>query len=155
MARIACAWVPELAVTAVVRARPELRDAPLAITDGRAAHSVVIAASAAARATGVRDGMTAAHVAARESGGVRVVPRAEEHAFLAPLAVELLDPDPETRATLASWGVTRIGDLARLPAGELAHRLGPAGALLARRARGEDDEVLRCRPTPTTLIEAI
>src|SRR5438093_1622834 len=147
MARIACAWVPELAVTAAVRARPELRDAPLAITDGRAAHSVVIAASTAARATGVRDGMTAAHarvvcdgraapcaseaelatilaararrhgltvwigiagskvaarLAARESGGVRVVPRAEEHAFLAPLAVELLDPDPETRATLAS-----------------------------------------------------
>ena len=243
MARIACAWVPELAVTAVVRARPELRDAPLAITDGRAAHSVVIAASAAARATGVRGGMTAAHarvvcdgvvvmpyaaaavhaagatladvaatlgprvelsddgtvyldcegsaalcaseaelatilaararrhgltawvgiagskvaarLAARESGGVRVVPRAEEHAFLAPLAVELLDPDPETRATLASWGVTRIGDLARLPAGEVAHRLGPAGALLARRARGEDDELLRCRATPATIIEAI
>src|SRR5437773_1130039 len=189
MARIACAWVPELAVTAAVRARPELRDAPLAITDGRAAHSVVIAASTAARATGVRDGMTAAHarvvcdgivvmpyaagaghaagatladvaatlgprvelsddgtvyldcegsaalcaseaelatilaararrhgltvwigiagskvaarLAARESGGVRVVPRAEEHAFLAPLAGELLDPDPAPRATLA------------------------------------------------------
>ena len=60
MARIACAWVPELAVAAVVRARPELRDAPLAITDGRAAHSVVIAASAVARATGICDGMTAA-----------------------------------------------------------------------------------------------
>ncbi|SRR6266404_3234116 len=243
MTRVACAWVPELAIAALVRTRPEVRDAPVAITDGRAAHSVVIAASARARAAGVANGMTAAQarvvcdgvivapysieavraagatladvaatlgprvelsddgtvyldcegsaalcasetelatilvaraqrqglaacvgiaaskaaarVAARTSGGVCVVARAEEPAFLAPLAVDLLDPDPETRATLASWGITRIGDLARLPAGELAHRLGPAGALLARRARGEDDEVLRCRPTPTTLIEAI
>ncbi len=243
MARIACAWVPELAVAALMRTRPELRDASVAIADGRAAHSVVIAASATARAAGICDGMTAAQarvvcddvvvvpysvetvhaagaaladvaatlgprvelsddgtvyldcegsaalcasetelatilaaraqrhglaacvgvaaskaaarIAARESGGVRVVARAEEPAFLAPLAIDLLDPDADTRATLTSWGVTRIGDLARLPAGEVAHRLGPAGALLARRARGEDDEILRCRATPTTLVEAI
>src|SRR5437899_2339431 len=102
MARIACAWVPEVAVTAVGRARPERHG----LTVG-----VVTAGS-----------RVAARLAARESGGVRVVPRVEEHAFLAPLAVELLDPDPETRATLASWGVTRIGDLARLPAGDVAHR---------------------------------
>src|SRR6266403_502532 len=182
MTRVACAWVPELAVAALVRTRPELRDAPVAITDGRAAHSVVIAASARARAAGAtladvaatlgprvelsddgtvyldcegsaalcasetelatilaaraqRQGLAAcigiaaskaaARVAARTSGGVGIVARAEEPAFLAPLAVDLLDPDPETRATLASWGITRIGDLARLPAGELAHRLGP------------------------------
>ena len=243
MARIACLWVPELAVAALVRARPELRDAAVAISDGRAAHSPVIAASERARAAGVHHDMTAAQartvcddvvviphapetvraagsaladvaatlgprveltndgtvfldydgsaalcasetelatiltaraqrqglaayvgiggskltarIAAREGGGVRIVARADEATYLAPLSVDLLDPAPTLRATLASWGITHIGDLARLPAGEAAHRLGPAGAALVRQARGEDEEVLRCRATPTTLVEGI
>lgn len=243
MARIACLWVPELAVAALMRARPELRDAAVAITAGRTAHSTVIAMSPSACTAGVCRGMTAAQarvvrddivvvphspeavraagsvladvatslgprveltddgtvyldcdgsaalcaseaelatvlaaraqrqglsayvgvggskitarIAAREGGGVRVVAHADEVAYLAPLPVELLDPDPATRATLASWGITCIGDLARLPAGEAAHRLGPAGTPLVRRARGEDEEILRCRATPTTLVEAV
>ncbi len=243
MARIACLWVPELALAAVVRARPELHDTAVVITDGRAAHSPVLTVSARARAAGVCHGMTAAQarvvcdelvvvphsletvraagstladvaatlgprvelsddgsvfldcdgtaalcaseaelatiltaraqrqglaacvgiggskltarIAARAGGGARVIACADEAAYLAPLPVDLLDPDPATRVTLASWGITRIGELARLPAGEAAHRLGPAGARLVRQARGDDEEVLRCRATPTTLVEGI
>lgn len=243
MARIACLWVPDLAVAALVRVRPELDGAALAVTDGRGAATPVIAASARALAAGVRSGMTAAQaravcddvvvvphspaavgaagatladvaatlgprveltddgtvfldcdgtaalcageaelasvlaararrhglpacvgiggskltarIAARDGGGVRVVPRAEEAAYLAPLSIALLDPDESTATTLASWGVSRIGELAALPAGDAAHRLGPAGPRLIRQARGEDDDVLCSRPAPTTIVEAI
>ena len=243
MARIACLWVSDLAIAALVRARPELCDVAVAICDGRAASGRVITVSARARAAGVRPAMTAAQartvcddvvvvpyapetvraaadtladvaatlgprveltddgtvfldcdgsaalcaseaelatilaaraqrqglaahvgiggskltarIAAREGGGVRIVAHADETAYLAPLAVDLLDPDPASRATLASWGITRIGELAALPAGEAAHRLGSPGARLVRQARGEDEEVLRCRATPTALTEGI
>jgi protein ImuB len=243
VARIACLWVPDLAIAAILRVRPELHDAALAITEGRAAASSVVAASARAIAAGVRRGMTAAqarvvcddivvvphsretvraaadalgdvaatigprvevtgdgtvfldctgsaalcatetdlatilaararrqglaaHVglggskstaraAAREGGGVRVVTRAEEAAYLAPLPVAMLEPDPGTAAILASWGIARIGDLAALPAGETAHRLGPAGVRLIRRARGDDDEALHCRAVPAMITEAM
>jgi protein ImuB len=243
VARIACLEVPDLAVAAIVRMRPELRDAPIAVTDGRGARAPVIAASASARAAGIYDGMTAAQarlvhdgvvvcpyapeavraagnaladvaatfgprvemtddgtvfldcegsaalcaseaelatilaaracrqglaafvgiassrvtarIAARTGGGVRVVARVDEGAYLAPLPIALLEPDAATAATLASWGITSIGQLAALPAGQVAHRLGPAGARLVRIAYGDDDQPLRCRPTPTTIVEAV
>ena len=60
MPRIACLDVPDLAVAAIIRMHPELRDAAIAVTDGRGAYAPVIAASEPARAAGVRDGMTAA-----------------------------------------------------------------------------------------------
>ena len=60
-------------------------------------------------------------------GGVRIVAAGDEAAYLAPLPVALLDPDAATAATLAAWGVDRIGQLAALPAGEIAHRLGADG----------------------------
>ena len=243
MSRIACLEVPDLAIAAIIRMRPELRAAAIAVTDGRGTRAPVIAASERARSAGVRDGMTAAQarlvcdgvvvcphapdavraagsaladvaatlgprveltddgtvfldcegsaalcateaelatilaararhqgldafvgigsskltarIAARTSRGVRIVARTDEAAYLAPLPITLLDPDAATAATLAAWGIVRIGQLAALPAGEVAHRLGPAGAPLVRMAHGDDDEPLRCRTAPTTIVEAV
>jgi protein ImuB len=243
MARIACLWVPNLELAALVRTRPELRDTAVAVADGRSSQSVLLAVSPPARTIGVRRGMTAAQarivcdgivivphspdmiraaadtladvaatvgprvevtddgtvfldcegsaalcasegelatilaaraerhglaarlgiggsklvarIAARDGEGVRVVARAAEAAYLAPLPVALLDPTPETAVTLASWGITRIGQLAALPAGATAHRLGPDGARLLRQARSGDDAMLSCREAPPTIVEAM
>ncbi len=104
---------------------------------------------------GVADSKLAARVAARESGGVGVILPRETAARFAPLPIELLDPDPTLAATLTSWGLRRIGDLMALPAGAVAHRLGPSGSQLLRRARGEDDTPLRARATPHTFTETV
>src|SRR5258705_12739112 len=60
MARIACLWVPDLALAALVRTRPELRDGTVAVAAGRSPQSVLLAVSPQALATGVQRGMTAA-----------------------------------------------------------------------------------------------
>jgi protein ImuB len=103
---------------------------------------------------GIGSSKLVAQIAAREGGGVRIVPPGSERAYLARLPIALLDPDAGLAAMLASWGLRQIGDLAALPAGAVTHRLGPAGARLVRRACGEDDEPLRCRPAPRSFIEA-
>src|SRR5579875_2786979 len=76
----------------------------------------------AARA-GVGASMTVARLAARYGDGAQVVPAGTERGFLAPLPLASLAPPPDIAATLARWGVTRLGDLARLPAAEVATRL--------------------------------
>lgn len=108
-----------------------------------------------AACVGIGGSKLVARLAAREGGGVRIVEPGHERAYLAPLQIALLDPDDRLAETFASWGIRRIGDLAALPPGELAHRLGPAGARLARQARGEDDQPLRCRPAPVSFSETV
>src|SRR5262249_15449334 len=81
----------------------------------------------------------AAQLAARDGGGCAVIPAHEEWHFLAPLPIQLLAPDAALLGTLQRWGIRTLGDLAALPASAVATRLGPAGAQLARRARGEDE----------------
>ena len=61
---------------------------------------------------------------------------------LARLPLEALGLSADVAARLAALGVGDAGALARLPAGSLAHRFGPAGVLAARLARGEDDSPL-------------
>ena len=46
-------------------------------------------------------------------------------------------PNPRT-TTLRRWGLRTLGDLARLPADDIAARLGQDGVAWQRRARGED-----------------
>src|SRR5207244_7033672 len=46
-------------------------------------------------------------------------------------------PDPVT-VTLRRWGLRTLGDLARLPADEVAARLGQDGVEWQRLARGQD-----------------
>src|SRR5206468_2217874 len=97
--------------------------------------------------------MTVARLAARH--GAEVVPAGTELGFLAPLPLACLAPPPEIAATLARWGIRRLGDLARLPVAEVATRLGPAGAVLVRTARGEDERPLAPQALGGPVEEAI
>jgi protein ImuB len=80
-------------------------------------------------------------------------------AFLAPLPVEAMfaavDADEELVATLRRWGIRRIGELATLPSGGVALRLGSGGARLAKIARGEADDPLVPRPEVVVFEEGI
>ncbi len=104
---------------------------------------------------GIADSKLAASIAARESGGTRVVPPGRAADFLAPFPVKLLDPDPVSAEVIQSWGIRTIGQLAALSAGSFAHRLGRAGAILACSARGEDAAPLVARPAPQSFEESV
>ena len=90
---------------------------------------------------------TAARLLARHRAGITIVEAGNEAAALAALPLLLLvrisypnDPnDPnDLLATLRRWGLRTLGDLAALPADEVAARLGQAGVAWQRLARGED-----------------
>jgi DNA polymerase-4 len=75
----------------------------------------------------------------RKPDALVIVPPGEEAAFLAPLPVSRLwGVGPQTRQTLADYGVTSIGQLAALPEGTLRRRFGIHGAELRLRAQGVD-----------------
>jgi protein ImuB len=94
---------------------------------------------------GVGPTRTIAGLAARWREGGRVV-EGDARAFLAPLPLDLLEPDDELAERLQRWGVRTLGELAALPGGGLGARLGEAGVELARRARGADLEPFRPAP---------
>ena len=98
---------------------------------------------------------TAARLLARDRVGITIVEPGDEAAALENLRLELLEifnepteptepPDPGSRipdpvtVTLRRWGLRTLGDLAALPADELAARLGQTGVAWQRLARGED-----------------
>jgi protein ImuB len=93
---------------------------------------------------------TAAVLGARGRAGLTVMLPGAEAARLAPLPLDVLtvwgtpatgSGDPRSvfpMATLKRWGLKTLGDLAALPAVELSERLGQAGLLWQRLARGED-----------------
>jgi len=85
---------------------------------------------------GIASTPDAAVFAARGWSGVTILEPKTETARLKNLNVALLPLDEETHATLQRWGIHTFGDLARLPAKELAVRLGPQAVHLHRLARG-------------------
>jgi len=104
---------------------------------------------------GVAGSKIAAALAARNGGGVTVIPRGEEWSFLAPVPVALLAPSPALATTLQRWGIRCIGELAALPASAVGARLGAEGVQLVRRARGEDEHPLAPRSLPLHFEEGI
>ena len=77
-------------------------------------------------------------------GGFAVVRRGEEAAFLAPLPVERLPGiGPRSAQRLIAQGLETLGQVATAPVALLVSTLGPWGAVLQRRAQGED-------PSPVT-----
>ena len=113
---------------------------------------------------------TAAMVLAHARPGLTVVERSGEAAALAPIPIEILekitDQPPSTQSSpkghdrnskdsavsaisaVKRWGIRTLGDLAALPAAELAARLGPHGLVWQAMARGQD-----IRPLVPTLPE--
>ena len=110
--------------------------------------------------TGTR---TAARLLVRHRAGLTIVEPGNEAAAVAPLPITLLDElasntsgtrdqepgtknqEPRTKdqiATFRRWGLRTLGDLAALPADELAARLGPQQTDWQRLARGEDTRPL-------------
>lgn len=73
-------------------------------------------------------------------GGLTVVRPGEEADFLSPLPVRVLwGVGPVTAAKLAEMGVTTVGQLAKVPEGELRARFGQHGVAMARQAQGIDE----------------
>ncbi len=107
----------------------------------------------------VRVGVAAAKLASRVAADLprspTVVPLGEEAAFLAPLPLERLAPELGVAATLERWGIRSIGDLAKLPASEVASRLGKAGQELHATARGLDPQPLMPRLLPPCFREGM
>jgi protein ImuB len=81
-------------------------------------------------------------VARGRSAGIRVVPPGMEGKALAPLPIEVLDLTPEHAETFFLWGITTLGDLAKLSETALIVRLGQAGKTLRLLARGEAPHLL-------------
>jgi DNA polymerase-4 len=88
----------------------------------------------------------------RKPDALVVVPIGGEAQFLAPLPVtRLWGVGPQSRATLAEYGVTTIGQLAALSDATLRRRFGQHGAELVARARGIDDSPVVPQRAPKSI----
>jgi protein ImuB len=88
-------------------------------------------------------------------GQIVIVEGERERDFLAPLPLSLLSLPPERYAELEGLGMRRIGDLARLPGGAVAERLGPEGRRAWRLARGGERRRVRGRAPAVELAETL
>ncbi len=106
-----------------------------------------------------RAGVAASKLAARVAAGLpdspTVVAAGGEADFLAPLPLERLAPQLEIAATLDRWGLSTIGELAKLPEGEVASRLGELGRALHLSARGIDPQPLEPWVPPPSFVEGM
>jgi protein ImuB len=75
--------------------------------------------------------------------------------FLAPLPMTLLPLERERYDELEELGVRTIGELAGLPGGAVAERLGPDGRRAWSLARGEHDGRVVARRPPVSLVETL
>src|SRR5207244_1241276 len=105
--------------------------------------------------TGIAASKLASRVAAELPQTPTVVKPGEEASFLAPLPLARLSPELEAAATLQRFGITSIGDLARLPENEIASRLGEIGRDLHFAARGIDPRPLIPRAVPPEFREGM
>src|ERR671936_226995 len=97
--------------------------------------------------------LAAANVA--RPGQILVVSDERLPEFLAPLPLELVPMEPRRRAELHELGVRRLGQLAGLPGGAVAERLGPDGRRAWGLARGGKAARVRGRRPPAELVEAL
>ncbi len=104
---------------------------------------------------GIAGSKLAARVAAELPKSPTVVAPGEEATFLAPLPLTRLSPELEAAAMLHRFGLSSIGDLARLPESEIASRLGEVGRELHWAARGIDPRPLMPRPLPPEFREGM
>src|SRR5438132_3482639 len=97
--------------------------------------------------------LAAANVA--RSGQVLVV--SDEHAreFLAPLPLTLLPLEAGRREELRELGISKVGELAGLPGGAVAERLGPDGRRAWSLARGGSSRRVRGRKPAAELLETL
>lgn len=110
---------------------------------------------------GVADDLFTAEQAARTAGvqAWEIVPEGGSAAFLRTLPVHVLEGDgPQGRevvSLLQRLGLTTLGDLAALPGEAVEHRLGRYGAMVWRRARGDDPAAFAARTPPPELVAEV
>ena len=97
--------------------------------------------------------LAAASVA--KPGQLLVVRDEEAGRFLAPLPLTLLPLDRQRYEELESLGVRKLGQLAGLPGGAVAERLGPDGRRAWGLARGGAAARVRGRRPPSELVETL
>ena len=120
----------------------------------RAAIAAIEAIGLPAR-VGVAASKLASRIAAELPQSPTIVASGEEASFLAPLPLARLSPELEAAAMLQRFGLTSIGDLARLPESEIASRLGEIGRDLHFAARGIDPRPLIPRALPPEFREGM
>jgi protein ImuB len=104
---------------------------------------------------GIAASKLASRVAAELPKSPTVIEPGNEADFLAPLPLTRLGPEMNAAMTLDRWGITSIGDLARLPESEIASRLGEIGRDLHYAARGIDPRPLIPRALPPEFREGM
>jgi len=88
-------------------------------------------------------------------GQLLVVRDDEVDTFLAPLPLNLLPIERQRRDELEALGVRKLGQLAGLPGGAVAERLGPDGRRAWSLARGGTNARVRGRRPPAELVESL
>jgi catechol 2,3-dioxygenase-like lactoylglutathione lyase family enzyme len=88
-------------------------------------------------------------------GQILLVAAREEEAFLEPLPLSLLPMTPNRYAELEGLGLRSLGELAQLPGGAVAERLGVDGKNSWRLAQGGRKGRVRGRKPASELIEAL
>jgi protein ImuB len=99
-----------------------------------------------------------AHVAARRLSGpgeTFLLAPGREAAFLAPLPIDILDPEDALAETLTRFGVYTVNDLLALPRRALRSRLGPEVTCLVELAQGRGDDTPLPVPSSMRLLEAV
>jgi protein ImuB len=104
---------------------------------------------------GIASSKLAARVAAEIPRTPVIVPPDDEAGFLSPLPLERLGPEIGIATTLSRWGISSIGELARLPEAEVATRLGETGRRLHMAARGIDARPIIPRVPPPQFREGM
>jgi protein ImuB len=97
--------------------------------------------------------LAAANVA--RPGQVLVVSDDHAREFLAPLPLTLLPLEAGRREELRELGITKLGQLAGLPGGAVAERLGPDGRRAWSLARGGSSRRVRGRKPAAELLETL
>src|SRR6185503_19385437 len=97
--------------------------------------------------------LAAANVA--RAGQALIVSDDRTRSFLAPLPLTLLPLERERYEQLEELGVRTIGELAGLPGGAVAERLGPDGRRAWSLARGEHDGRVNARRPRMPLVETL
>src|SRR6266511_3943433 len=97
--------------------------------------------------------LAAANVA--RSGQALIVSDERAREFLAPLPLKLLPMEARSRGELEELGVKRLGELAGLPGGAVAERLGPDGRRAWGLARGGERRRIRGRRAPAEFVERL
>lgn len=97
--------------------------------------------------------LAAANVA--RPGQILVVSDERAPDFLAPLPLELLPLQKDEQQELRELGVRRLGELASLPGGAVAERLGPEGRRAWQLARGGRRGRVRGRRPPAEIVETL